>query len=352
MAKLNVYGSGKLFEKKKDPLANNPLIATPREIKLPDSSKYDDVLNDVPNGFLRAQLLEKHIGIIPTGGVDMGQAYASLPWDFVYTPVASDLLAIERSVLECVYANCSSIWIVATETVGTLIRERLGEHCMIHHNADDKKKDDVIPIYYIPYHSHDAILRPFTSWAILYAYWFVTRLMYNVSSAMIPIGAYVSFPTSVYDPKVGLTLSKIIREQVRDGNVEYPSIAIGGRGPWSNDPIGFFIDERCWYMAAAVYSDNPMLSLKYAKFYDMPKWREAAVEHCSAHFSLDKVFEDMVASDVSVELPWQYDIRTWEGYREFLGSEHNLENEIYDKIAGRRFLEYEVANEMEEDDGD
>jgi len=43
-------------------------------------------------------------------------------------------------------------------------------------------------------------------------------------------------------------------------------------------------------------------------------------------FPLDKIFSVIKLSSVrTIELPWHYDVDTWEGYRHFLGSEHNLE---------------------------
>jgi len=345
MATINVYGTGKLRAYKKNPFHGVPLVLEPREMKLPDSTEYDELLSSHDRGFLRTKLLKSYIGIISTGGVDDGAAYAGLPWSPTYAPIANNLLAIERSVLECAYAGVSSIWIIATETVGTLLRERVGEYCKTHYHAENERNDEIIPIYYIPYHPHDAIFRPFTSWSILYTYWFVSRLMAQVSMAMLPIGAYVSFPSALYDPQVGKGLAASVLKEMDGANPEYPSLSFDGEAK----RLGFFIDERCWYAAAAHFEGGENLPVRHAKHFDTERWRNAAVEHCELHYSLDKVFEDMVVSDTKVPVPWYYDIRTWEGYRSFTASNHHFEDEIYDKIGNRLFYENEAK--LEENDG-
>ena len=60
--------------------------------------------------------------------------------------------------------------------------------------------------------------------------------------------------------------------------------------------------------------------------YDSDGKRLSIKERYSArHFSLDKVFKSVNMTDVNeVEVPWFYDITTWQGYKKFLASDRTL----------------------------
>ncbi len=64
-------------------------------------------------------------GIIPVAGKDQN---FDLPWHESMMPLAKDYLAIERSVLECAYAGCETIWIVCNDDMQPLIRHRIGDY--------------------------------------------------------------------------------------------------------------------------------------------------------------------------------------------------------------------------------
>ena len=53
-------------------------------------------------------------GIIPVAGhkKDFG-----FQWDNVLMPIAENYTAIERSVMECAYAGCETIWIVCQQSI-------------------------------------------------------------------------------------------------------------------------------------------------------------------------------------------------------------------------------------------
>lgn len=62
-------------------------------------------------------------GIIPVAGhkKDFG-----FEWDNVLMPIAENYTAIERSVMECAYAGCETIWIVCNNDIQPLLRHRIG----------------------------------------------------------------------------------------------------------------------------------------------------------------------------------------------------------------------------------
>ena len=65
------------------------------------------------------------VGIVPlvTEPMDF-----NLDWHDSLMPIAPNYYAVERAVLECAYAGCKTIWIVANDDTTPLIRHRLGDY--------------------------------------------------------------------------------------------------------------------------------------------------------------------------------------------------------------------------------
>ena len=64
------------------------------------------------------------------------------------------------------------------------------------------------------------------------------------------------------------------------------------------------------------------------------------------HFSLDKIFKDVILDNVSiVDLQWYYNIGSWKGYTEFLGSE---EQKHFERPS-KKLLGYKEFNPIGED---
>jgi hypothetical protein len=66
-------------------------------------------------------------------------------------------------------------------------------------------------------------------------------------------------------------------------------------------------------------------------------------EHFKENFTLEKVFEPLIYEDhTSYELPWRYDMYSWDGYCEYLGSEERKEI----KHPGPLVISYREYNPM------
>jgi hypothetical protein len=63
-------------------------------------------------------------GIVP---VVTKQMDFQLDWHDCLMPIAPNFYAIERAVLECAYAGCKTIWIVANDDTTPLVRHRIGD---------------------------------------------------------------------------------------------------------------------------------------------------------------------------------------------------------------------------------
>ena len=61
-------------------------------------------------------------GIIPLAGWNDSFDF---PWPDYLHPLREGFLAVERSVYECAYAGCDSIWIVCNDDTAPLVKKRI-----------------------------------------------------------------------------------------------------------------------------------------------------------------------------------------------------------------------------------
>ena len=64
-------------------------------------------------------------GIIPVHGQEFDFGF---DWHDTLMPIAPNYTAVERAVVECAYAGCSTIWIVVSDEMEPLIRYRIGDY--------------------------------------------------------------------------------------------------------------------------------------------------------------------------------------------------------------------------------
>ena len=142
-------------------------------------------------------------GIIPVAG--HGQSFG-FEWDNALMPIAENYTALERSIIECAYAGCETIWIVCNNDIQPLIRHRIGEvvqdpiwygRILAAHPEDYRRP---IPIYYVPIHPKDRDRIDCHAWSILFgaltAYWISKQM----SKWVTPDKYYVSFPYGIFAP--------------------------------------------------------------------------------------------------------------------------------------------------------
>lgn len=157
------------------------------------------------------------VGVIPSFDRNLNFGFE---WDECLLPLEKDYTAIERSVLECAYAGCTSVWITCDPQMIPLIKERMGEIVLdpiafnraeqSYLNTYEKK---YLPIYYVPINTFDLEKRESTSWQILWS----AHSSYYVSKFMSKWTTYdrvyVSFPFGIYDPSVVRQHRSVIRQE-------------------------------------------------------------------------------------------------------------------------------------------
>jgi len=249
-------------------------------------------------------------GIIPLSG---WKSTFDFPWPDYLQPLREGFLALDRSVYECAYAGCDSIWIVCNDDVAPLIKSRIGDYVMSPRYFEEKdfvKRKDYhekwIPIYYTPIAQKDRDRRDSLGWSILHGSLTSFMISDKMSRWVTPTKYFVSFPYGIYHP----------------GFIRNHRDAIRG-------PDSFFLS----HMGKTV-RDNKYLAFTFFP-EDWPKFKWNIKEQCtggdrsipfqerwsSKNFSLDKIFSlDVISMDKVNEVEEYYDLASWESLKSYYAS--------------------------------
>jgi hypothetical protein len=265
------------------------------------------------------------VGVIPAAGRQKQLGYL---WPDSCQPLKENHLAIERSVLECAYAGCKSIWIVCNDDVAPLIKMKIGDaildpYCYNNRKYfkyfEDNKK--YIPIFYSPIHPKDRDRRDSLGWSVLHgalAAFYVSR---NISSWLAPHKYYVSFPYGIYDPRILQNKKSLLSSN----NSLY--LSYKGKTVRENMYLGFTFSPEDWKQIHYDLKNNCSGGDRNLSFEK--RWS-------SRHFKLDEIFKnDRIVIGVEKEVDWYYDLDSWSNLVLFYKSEHHDKYEIpSDKIIG------------------
>jgi len=250
-------------------------------------------------------------GIIPLSGWDNSFDH---PWPDYLHPLREGFLAAERSVYECAYAGCDSIWIVCNDDVAPLVKQRIGDYVMSPRYFEEKefvKRKDYhekwIPVYYTPIAQRDRDRRDSLGWSVLHGAVSAFVVSNKMSRWVVPTKYFVSFPYGIYHPDV-----------VRDNRNSI-------RGPKS-----FFLSHE-----GKTVRDGKYLAFTFFP-EDWPRFKWNIKNQCtggdrsislekrwsSRNFPLDKIFNiGVISIDKVVEVEEYYDLDTWDNLREYYKSD-------------------------------
>jgi hypothetical protein len=239
------------------------------------------------------------------------------PWPDYLQPLREGLLAVDRSIYECAYAGCDSIWVVCSDEVAPIVKSRIGDYVMSPRYFEEKDfvKDKTyhekwLPVFYVPMSQKDRDRRDSLAWSVLHGALMAFQMSDKMSQWVLPTKYFVSFPYGIYNPVV-----------VRSHRDEI-------RGPGS-----FFLSHR-----GKTSRDNLYLSFTFFP-EDWPKFKHHVKRQCtggsrtipaaerwsSRHFTLDKVFDcDIITVDKKVEVPEYYDLDTWDNLQDYYRSEMKI----------------------------
>lgn len=275
-------------------------------------------------------------GIVPIAGQPLE---FNMPWHDAMIPVAANYFAIEKSIYECALAGCETIWLVAHYGTQPLIRKRIGDFVVDPKSYDFFKKGGpkrLIPVYYVPISPKDRKKRDSLAWSVLYGAYMAHRVSKFLSKWTIPQRFYCSFPYGIPDPyfimDYRLNLSKNNKTIFTYKN----------KSVKDNLHISFTFDPKDYFACRDIVKQR-----------DLGVWREHKIN--AALYDLQTVYKGLDTSDARmVELPWFYDISTWDGYREFLASEHSKvfkrPTQFFTKYKKRIFLNEQDDRELLQQD--
>ncbi len=249
-------------------------------------------------------------GIIPISGK---QNSFDFPWPDYLQPLREGFLAVERSVYECAFAGCDSIWIVCNDDVAPLVKSRIGDYVMnpkYFEVKDFVKRRDFhqkwTPVFYVPISQKDRERRDSLGWSVLHGALTAFIMSDKISKWVVPSKYFVSFPQGVYDTS----------------NISTHRTAIRGDESFFLSHNGETVREGK-YLAFTFFPE------------DWPKFKWHMKEQCtggsretpfeerwsSRHFTLDKIFNlSVVLKDKVVEIDEYYTLDSWESLREYYAS--------------------------------
>ena len=269
------------------------------------------------------RLLKRHLaGIVPVSGREDKFGFE---WPDCMMPIAENYTCIERSILECAYAGCKTIWVICNDDVSPVVKHRLGEYVYdpVWYSRKDRFPKDsrkIIPIFYVPIHTKDINKRDCLAWSIVYGALTAFKIGASLSQWVAPHRYYVSFPYGIYDPAV-------IREH-RGNIVKGETVGVSHQGQTVLDDkyMGFSFGKQEWKeFRKVIRSGSGMWSSDNLREGKYPAKLLPIEERYSArHFTLDKVLECVNIVN-TVEIDNYHSLDTWQNYTEYLSSKNQLE---------------------------
>lgn len=163
--------------------------------------------------------------------------------DFLYHPclqkIEKGLLAIERSVLECATAGCSSIWVCSSDSMQPIVRSHLGDYVrdplVLRKSGFTNYPEDNrinIPIYFYSPHPKDRSRRPGPAWDMLNCCLAIYHFSFSFSKWLSPNKYYISSCYGLYNID---GLSRYRKQFMQNENT---IITYNGKSMFSGDYLG------------------------------------------------------------------------------------------------------------------
>ena len=259
-------------------------------------------------------------GIIPVAGQPLDFQF---PWHDCCLPIAQNYLAIERSVVECAYAGCETIWIVCNEDMQPLIRHRLGDYvkdpvwAVRPQDPRSSERQKEIPIFYSPIHPKDRDKRDCLAWSVLHGAQTAYHVSLRISKWVTPDNYYVSFPYGVYPVEILREHRNIISSE------ETFILSFQDKTVRDGEYMGFTFTPEDFVYIRKVFREKATGLYAPHSGEGLPTKKLPIEERYTARFfGLEEVFNvlDVEKANV-VNLPWHHNIDCWENYCSYLSSD-------------------------------
>lgn len=240
------------------------------------------------------------VGIIPA---NCNSLSFGMPWSNYLTPIADNYMAIENAVVEAVWSGARSVWIVVNRNLSPFVKYRLGDYIYdpMYESTLNTKRPRRIPIFYLPIHELDYERRDTSLWAIVYAAHVIYKVYSEMSRIIVPSKFLIKWPFGIYPTDI----CRDIRKYIRLNNEQAFYLTYKGKTYKDGLNLSFSLDmEQC---------------VRYRRIIKKMNKKEAMKVDFSSYF-IDAL---SYKKPQKLEVPWYYSIDSWEGYRDFLSSEHS-----------------------------
>lgn len=229
-----------------------------------------------------------------------------MPWHDCLLPVSPETTAIEKAIYECAMAGCETIWVVGHMKLEPIIKKKIGNFIVDPVSIDryTNKLLKQIPIYFVPIHPRDKNRRDSLSWSVMYGArisYFISR---KLSNWILPEKFYCSFPYGVTDIDT-IRENRFLIRSIKNTSIKYNNLSVK-----DNLHISFSFNEKDYFSCSNIMKQK-----------DLEEWQKSNTG--PKFYDLKTSLASLDISDSSViQLPWFYDISTWDGYREYMSSKY------------------------------
>lgn len=229
-------------------------------------------------------------------------------------PLGPGINCLQRSILECAYAGCSSIWVICNDDTLPIIKNTIGDYIMdpiIYESWNYKKIPELskqyIPIFYSPVLQKDRNRRDTIGWSILHGALTAFIVSSKISKWSIPKNYFVSFPYGIVNPKN----IRQARANIRAGKKVYGTYHKKTVQHGAYLPFTFTPDD--WLQFRRKLNEENTGGAKSIPIQE--RWS-------AKNFTLDKIFyHDNIVVDEYLEFEKYYDIDSWESYGKYFSSD-------------------------------
>ena len=251
-------------------------------------------------------------GVVPVAGPKLDFGF---PWHDSMQPIAKNYLAVERSVVECAYAGCETIWVVCNDDMQPLIKHRLGDYIedpyyldkasFVRHPSEHRRQ---IPIFYTPIHPKDRDRRDSLGWSAIHGALTAFIISDKISKWTIPSRYYISFPYGVYQPW------EVYKHRKRISGKKPFFITHEGKTVKDGEYLAFTFDAEEY----KTYVSNVRNNCTGGNTNLSPDKRWS-----SRFFGIDKIFNSDIIDKELLDVSWYYKIDSWDGYRNYITSDES-----------------------------
>ena len=269
-------------------------------------------------------------GIIPVANYDSD---VTLNFPISLLPVENGFDIIQKSVFECAMAGCDTIWIVANDDLSPIVRQVVGDWVydpvyfkreMASKYYSELRKE--IPIYYVSIHPKDRDRRDSYGWSVLHGIHTAYMTSRKISKWIVPEKYFISFPFGVYEPTFLREHRKTIRSKNNNFFLRHDSNYIKDNVPLACTMTG----EDFKLCRRAINKKTTREYLPPLPHQQYPSKKLPLHERWSArNFNLKQVLSNITEDKaVYYDLPWYYDISSWQGYVNYMGSQNKIKKPI------------------------